>query len=130
MQERCYLCKLPIALGFGPRLAGYCKCPIYVTKKPPCDCGNENASWHGNEHKRPQAWPYDNDNPIIVMDSPLLLEKQLAEARAEIERLNKNLRLLLCETHLNKCEAGLFNSKNPDDEPCLICLMGAAERGE
>jgi len=49
MQERCYLCKLPIALGFGPRPAGYCKCPIYVTKKPPCDCGNENASWHGDE---------------------------------------------------------------------------------
>lgn len=60
----------------------------------------------------------------------LLLEKQLAEARAEIERLNKNLRLLLCKTHFDKCEAGLFNSKNPDDEPCLICLMGAAERGE
>ena len=54
----------------------------------------------------------------------------LAEARAEIERLNKNLRLLLCKTHFDKCEAGLFNSKNPDDEPCLICLMGAAERGE
>ena len=60
----------------------------------------------------------------------LELRNQLAEARAEIERLNKNLRLLLCETHLDKCEAGLFNSKNPDDEPCLICLMGAAERGE
>jgi len=56
------------------------------------------------------------------------LTKELKEARAEIERLNKNLRLLLCETHLDKCEAGLFNSKNPDDEPCLICLMGAAER--
>ena len=35
--------------------------------------------WNNDEHKRPQAWPYDNDNPIIVMDSPLLLEKQLAE---------------------------------------------------
>ena len=57
------------------------------------------------------------------------LRKQLAEARAEIERLNKNLRLLLCKTHFDKCEAGLFNSKNPDDEPCLICLMNAAERG-
>ena len=58
------------------------------------------------------------------------LETELAEARAEIERLNKNLRLLLCKTHFDKCEAGLFNSKNPDDEPCLICLMNAAERGE
>ena len=58
------------------------------------------------------------------------LRKQLAEARAEIEMLNKNLRLLLCKTHFDKCEAGLFNSENPDDEPCLICLMEAAERGE
>ena len=58
------------------------------------------------------------------------IETELAEARAEIERLNKNLRLLLCKTHFDKCEAGLFNSKNPDDEPCLICLMNAAERGE
>ena len=57
------------------------------------------------------------------------LKESLAEARAEIERLNKNLRLLLCKTHFDKCEAGLFNSKNPDDEPCLICLMNAAERG-
>ena len=57
-------------------------------------------------------------------------DKQLAEARAEIERLNKNLRLLLCEEHFEKCERGLFNSENPDDEPCLICLMEAAERGE
>jgi len=119
MQERCYLCKLPIALGFGPRLAGYCKCPIYVTKKPPCDCGNENASWHGDHCGRRE---YCCDIKRY--------KKQLAEARAEIERLNKNLRLLLCKTHLDNCEAGLFNSKNPDDEPCLICLMGAAERGE
>ena len=58
------------------------------------------------------------------------LERELSEARAEIARLNKNLRLLLCETHLDECEAGLFNSKNPDDEPCLICLMEAAERGK
>ena len=58
------------------------------------------------------------------------LRKQLTEARAEIERLNKNLRLLLCEEHFEKCEHGLFNSENPDDEPCLICLMEAAERGE
>ncbi len=154
MQERCYLCKLPIALGFGPRLAGYCKCPIYVTKKPPCDCGNENASWHGNEHGRREyccdkCWQakhisscprcggkvkvkeieagikHWNNQPRIKR-----YKEQLAEARAEIERLNKNLRLLLCKTHLDNCEAGLFNSKNPDDEPCLICLMGAAERGE
>lgn len=55
---------------------------------------------------------------------------EIAALRAEIARLNKNLRLLLCETHLDECEAGLFNSKNPDDEPCLICLMEAAERGE
>lgn len=52
------------------------------------------------------------------------------DMQAEIDRLNKNLRLLLCKTHLDKCDAGLFNSKNPDDEPCLICLMNAAERGE
>ena len=56
------------------------------------------------------------------------LRKQLAEARAEIERLNKNLRLLLCKEHFDKCENGLFNSENPDDEPCLICHAEAAER--
>jgi DNA repair exonuclease SbcCD ATPase subunit len=58
------------------------------------------------------------------------LKESLAEARAEIERLNKKLRLLLCEEHFEKCERGLFNSENPDDEPCLICLMNATERGE
>lgn len=58
------------------------------------------------------------------------LKESLAEARTEIERLNKKLRLLLCEEHFEKCERGLFNSENPDDEPCLICLMDAAERGE
>jgi len=57
------------------------------------------------------------------------LKESLAEARAEIERLNKKLRLLLCEEHFEKCERGLFNSENPDDEPCLICLMNATERG-
>jgi len=57
------------------------------------------------------------------------LKESLAEARTEIERLNKKLRLLLCEEHFEKCERGLFNSENPDDEPCLICLMNATERG-
>ncbi len=58
------------------------------------------------------------------------LRKHLAEARAEIARLKKNLRLLLCKKHLDKCENGLFNSRFPDDEPCLICVEEAAERGE
>lgn len=56
--------------------------------------------------------------------------KHLEEARAEIKRLKKNLRLLLCKKHLDECENGLFNSRFPDDEPCLICLEEAAERGE
>jgi len=36
------------------------------------------------------------------------LKESLAEARTEIERLNKKLRLLLCEEHFEKCERGLF----------------------
>lgn len=56
------------------------------------------------------------------------LKESLAEARAEIERLKKNLRLLLCKKHLDKCENGLFNSRFPDDEPCLICVEEEAER--
>jgi uncharacterized coiled-coil protein SlyX len=58
------------------------------------------------------------------------LRKHLAEAWAEIENLKKNLRLLLCKKHLDACENSLFNSRYPDDEPCLICLIEAAERGE
>lgn len=186
MPNKCELCGLPVALGFGPRPAGYCKCPISAVKKPPCDCGNENASWHGDhcgrrEYCCDKCWQakhisscprcggkvkvkcietysvdssyhvircehcgcqielqYKNGEPEIEAgikhwnNQPRIkrYKEQLAEARAEIERLNKNLRLLLCKTHLDNCEAGLFNSKNPDDEPCLICLMGAAERGE
>lgn len=57
-------------------------------------------------------------------------DRQLAEAQAEIERLKKNLRLLLCKKHLEACENSLFNSRYPDDEPCLICLIEAVERGE
>ena len=56
------------------------------------------------------------------------LKKQLADARAEIERLNNNIRLLLCSKHLSKCEGGLFNSKYPADEPCLICELERAEK--
>lgn len=56
------------------------------------------------------------------------LKKQLAEARAEIKRLNKNMRLLLCEKCRAKCEGGLFNSKYPEDEPCLICELKKAEK--
>ena len=74
-----------------------------------------------------KKWLY---SPQEAVDECNALQRLVHEARAEIERLNKNLRLLLCKTHFDKCEAGLFNSKNPDDEPCLICLMNAAERGE
>ncbi len=83
MQERCYLCKLPIALGFGPRPAGYCKCPISAVKKPPCDCGNENASWHGDHCGRRE---YCCDKCFKRY------KEQLAEARAEIERINHQRR--------------------------------------
>lgn len=57
-------------------------------------------------------------------------DRQLAESRAETERLKKNLRLLLCKKHLDECENGLFNSRFPDDEPCLICVAEAADGGE
>ena len=90
-----------------------------MSKTPRTD---EHILHHGNGNWHPSAF--------VLASFARQLETELAEARAEIERLNKNLRLLLCKTHFDKCEAGLFNSKNPDDEPCLICLMNAAERGE
>ena len=90
-----------------------------------------------NENKWKSVRGHDSEGAVWVDDATedeirehLTKITELAEARAEIDRLNKNLRLLLCKTHFDKCEAGLFNSKNPDDEPCLICLMNAAERGE
>ena len=90
-----------------------------MSKTPRTD---EHILHHGNGNWHPSAF--------VLASFARQIETELAEARAEIERLNKNLRLLLCKTHFDKCEAGLFNSKNPDDEPCLICLMNAAERGE
>jgi len=90
-----------------------------MSKTPRTD---EHILHHGNGSWYPSAF--------VLASFARQIETELAEARAEIERLNKNLRLLLCKTHFDKCEAGLFNSKNPDDEPCLICLMNAAERGE
>ena len=89
-----------------------------MSKTPRTD---EHILHHGNGNWHPSAF--------VLASFARQIETELAEARAEIERLNKNLRLLLCKTHFDKCEAGLFNSKNPDDEPCLICLMNAAERG-
>ena len=90
-----------------------------MSKTPRTD---EHILHHGNGNWYPSAF--------VLASFARQIETELADARAEIERLNKNLRLLLCKTHFDKCEAGLFNSKNPDDEPCLICLMNAAERGE
>ncbi len=90
-----------------------------MSKTPRTD---EHILHHGNGNWHPSAF--------VLASFARQIETELADARAEIERLNKNLRLLLCKTHFDKCEAGLFNSKNPDDEPCLICLMNAAERGE
>jgi len=89
-----------------------------MSKTPRTD---EHILHHGNGNWHPSAF--------VLASFARQIETELADARAEIERLNKNLRLLLCKTHFDKCEAGLFNSKNPDDEPCLICLMNAAERG-
>jgi hypothetical protein len=66
--------------------------------------------------------------PVVCAEFAQQLERELAEARAEIERLNKNIRLLLCSKHLRKCEGGLFNSKYPADEPCLICELERAEK--
>lgn len=57
-------------------------------------------------------------------------EKQLTEAKEKIGLLQKNMRLLLCEKHLAKCRVGLFSSKHPNDEPCLVCLMDSTGRGE
>lgn len=85
--------------------------------------------WNNDEHKRPQAWPYDNDNPIIVMDSPLWLEKQLAEARAEIERLkcctNCRSRLWAATGEGNCKNCKDFSAWTPQNKAAL-----SAERGE
>lgn len=68
-------------------------------------------------------------NVMCASEENQQLKESLADARDEIKRLKKNLRLLLCKKHLDKCENGLFNSRFPDDEPCLMCLEEAAERG-
>lgn len=33
------------------------------------------------------------------------------------------LNILLCDDHINKCEDGLFKTKHPEDEPCLMCVV-------
>lgn len=36
-----------------------------------------------------------------------------------IDKLN----ILLCDSHLEKCEEGLFKTKHPEEEPCLLCII-------
>lgn len=36
-----------------------------------------------------------------------------------IDKLN----ILLCDNHLEKCEEGLFKTKHPEEEPCLLCII-------
>lgn len=36
-----------------------------------------------------------------------------------IDKLN----ILLCDNHLEKCEGGLFKTKHPEEEPCLLCII-------
>lgn len=51
----------------------------------------------------------------------------ILNANHEIRKLKENINTLLCEDHYQQCnsENGLFKSKSPDDEPCLICLLNS-----